>query len=140
MLSLCCRSQNTLFLIICSAEDLFTLNCNKFRMVYKVDGNPQLDSRDWSMYSNILKVVNEETYRNICDITHLINIALFENLSSKIYFKQLWLKWAMTDLERREILICSGKQFNKKSKTIQEEFLRRQSKLCPTINIDMNGA
>ena len=24
-------------------------------MVYKVDGNPQLDSRDWSMYSNILK-------------------------------------------------------------------------------------
>ena len=23
-------------------------------MVYKVDGNPQLDSRDWSMYSNIL--------------------------------------------------------------------------------------
>ena len=25
-------------------------------MVYKVDGNPQLDSRDWNMYSNILKV------------------------------------------------------------------------------------
>ena len=24
-------------------------------MVHKVDGNPQLDSRDWSMYSNILK-------------------------------------------------------------------------------------
>ena len=24
-------------------------------MVYKVDGNPQIDSRDWSMYSNILK-------------------------------------------------------------------------------------
>ena len=24
-------------------------------MVYKVDGNPQLDSCDWSMYSNILK-------------------------------------------------------------------------------------
>ena len=23
-------------------------------MVYKVDGNPQLDSCDWSMYSNIL--------------------------------------------------------------------------------------
>ena len=23
-------------------------------MVYKVDGNPQLDSSDWSMYSNIL--------------------------------------------------------------------------------------
>ena len=55
MLSLYCRPQNTLFRIICSTEDLFTLNSNKFRMVYKVDGNPQLDSRDWSMYSNILK-------------------------------------------------------------------------------------
>ena len=43
--------------MICSAEDLFTLNSNKFRMVYKVDGNPQLDSRDWSMYSNIFKIL-----------------------------------------------------------------------------------
>ena len=43
------------FVIICSAEDLFTLNSNKFRMVYNVDGNLQLDSHDWSMYSNILK-------------------------------------------------------------------------------------
>ena len=25
-------------------------------MVYKVGGNPQLDSRDWSMYSNILNM------------------------------------------------------------------------------------
>ena len=56
MPSLYCRTQNTYLLtIICSAEDLLTLNSNKFRMVYKVDGNPQLDSRDWSMYSNILK-------------------------------------------------------------------------------------
>ena len=55
MLSLYCRTQNTSFVIICSAEDLLTLNSNEFRMVYKVDGNPQLDSRDWSMYSNILK-------------------------------------------------------------------------------------
>ena len=31
------------------------LNCNKFNIVSKVDGNPQLDSRDWSMHSNILK-------------------------------------------------------------------------------------
>ena len=31
------------------------MNSNKFRMVYKVDGNPQLDSSDWSIYSNILK-------------------------------------------------------------------------------------
>ena len=44
------------FVFICFAEDLFTLTSNKFRMVYKVAGNPQLDSRDWSMYSNILKV------------------------------------------------------------------------------------
>ena len=28
-------------------------------MVYKVDGNPQLDTCDWSMYSNILKCVTE---------------------------------------------------------------------------------
>ena len=55
MLSLNCRTQNTLFRYYCSAEDLLTLNSNKFRMVYKVDGNPQLDSPDWSMYSNILK-------------------------------------------------------------------------------------
>ena len=54
MLSLYCRTQNTCFVIICSAEDLLTLNSNKLRMVCKVDGNPQLDSRDWSMYSNIL--------------------------------------------------------------------------------------
>ena len=52
MLSLYCR---TLYIvIICSAEDLFTLNSNKFRMVSKVNGNPQLDSGDWSIYSNIL--------------------------------------------------------------------------------------
>ena len=55
MLSLYCRTRNTLFRFICSAEDLFTLTTNKFRMVYEVDGNPQLDSRNWSMYSNSLK-------------------------------------------------------------------------------------
>ena len=49
------------FVIICSAEDLFTLNSNKFRMVYKVDGNPQLDSRDWSMYANILNLLKLQT-------------------------------------------------------------------------------
>ena len=27
---------------LCSAEDLFTLTSNKFRMVSKVDGNPSL--------------------------------------------------------------------------------------------------
>ena len=55
MLSLYCRTQTLYFVIICSAKDIVPLNSNKFRMVYKVDGNPQLDSRDWSMYSNILK-------------------------------------------------------------------------------------
>ena len=43
------------FVFMCFAEDIFTLTSNKFRMVYKVDGNSQLDSRDWSMYLNILK-------------------------------------------------------------------------------------
>ena len=57
MLSLYCQTQNTLFGFICSVEDLFTLTSNKFRMVYKVDRNPQLDSRDWSMYSNVLNAI-----------------------------------------------------------------------------------
>ena len=48
MLSLYCQTQNTLFRFIRSAEDLSTLTSNKFRMVYKVDGNSQLDSGDWS--------------------------------------------------------------------------------------------
>ena len=47
--SLYTAELKTLYFVICSAEDLFTLNSNKFRMVYKVDGNPQLDSYDWSM-------------------------------------------------------------------------------------------
>ena len=55
MLSLYCRNQNASFRFICPAEDVFTLTSNGFRMVYKVDGNPQLDSRDWGMYSDILK-------------------------------------------------------------------------------------
>ena len=48
-----------------SAEDLFTLTSNTFRMVYKVDGNPQLNSRDWSMYSNVIKILffNEYNYQ-----------------------------------------------------------------------------
>ena len=53
--SLFTAELKTLYFVICSAEELFTLNSNKFRMVYKVDGNPQLDTCDWSMYSNILK-------------------------------------------------------------------------------------
>ena len=58
MLSLCClyvvKIKPLYFVFICSAEDLFTLTSNKFRMVHNVDGNPHLDSFDWSMYSNIL--------------------------------------------------------------------------------------
>ena len=57
MLSLYCQLKTLYFVFICSAEDLFTLTSNKFRMVDKVDGNPQLDSRDWSMYSNILNTL-----------------------------------------------------------------------------------
>ena len=45
------------FVFNCFAEDLFKLISNKFRMVCKVDGNLQLDARDWSMYSRILKVI-----------------------------------------------------------------------------------
>ena len=49
MLSLYCQTQNTL-VIICSAEDRFTLNSNKFRMDYNNNNNKkrshtQLDSR-----------------------------------------------------------------------------------------------
>ena len=41
------------------------MNSNKFRMVYKVDGNPQLDSRDWSMYSNIFNRIEANTHGTI---------------------------------------------------------------------------
>ena len=40
------------------------LTSNKFRMVYKVDGNPQLYSSDWSMYSNILKRLISGTFND----------------------------------------------------------------------------
>ena len=49
MLSLHSGTQNTLFRYDLLCRGYFTLNSNKFRMVYNVDGNPQLDSRDWSM-------------------------------------------------------------------------------------------
>ena len=55
-MSLYTAELKTLYFVICSAEDLFTLNSDKFRMAYKVDGNPQLDTCDWSMYSNILEL------------------------------------------------------------------------------------
>ena len=48
----------TLYLVFnCSAEDLCKLISDRFRVVCKVDGNLQLDSRDWSMYSSSLKLV-----------------------------------------------------------------------------------
>ena len=74
MLSLYCRTQNTYFVITCSAEDLPTLNSNKFRMVYQVDGNPQLDSRDWSMHSKILKT------NILLDLNKLLKTIHFPNL------------------------------------------------------------
>ena len=55
MRSLYCRTQFVLFALL---RIFITLTSNKFRMVYKVDGNPQLYSRDWSMYSNHLKLKN----------------------------------------------------------------------------------
>ena len=58
MLSLYYRNQNTLFCFNCFAKDLFTLTSNEFKMVCKVEGNPQLDSRYWSMHSNILDKQN----------------------------------------------------------------------------------
>ena len=84
MLSLYCRSQNTLFRFICSVEDLFTLNSNKFRMVHEVDGNPQLDSRDWSMYSNTLK-----SSRGIINIINQDRpcITVFHNIGCRLYGK-----------------------------------------------------
>ena len=42
-------------------------------MVYKVDGNPQLDPRDWNMYSNILKpdiVIKGKIGVSIIDIAY----------------------------------------------------------------------
>ena len=33
-------------------------------MVYKVDGNPQLDTCDWSMYSNILNEDQSDRFRD----------------------------------------------------------------------------
>ena len=42
-------------------------------MVYKVDGNRQLDSRDWSMYSNILnKSFSEGCFPDILKIAKMI--------------------------------------------------------------------
>ena len=37
-------------------------------MVYKVDGNPQLDSPDWSMYSNIFNGQNYRFFDNFLEI------------------------------------------------------------------------
>ena len=38
------------------------MTSNKFRMVYKVDGNSQLDSRHWSMYSNTFKAASKSFF------------------------------------------------------------------------------
>ena len=49
-LSLYTAEIKTLYLVFnCSAEDLFKLISDKFRMVCKVDGDLQLDSRDSSL-------------------------------------------------------------------------------------------
>ena len=48
-------------------------------MFYKVDGNPQLDSRDWSMYSNILDTYCMKTcallhFEHKNDVTIIVNL------------------------------------------------------------------
>ena len=58
MLSLYFEITTLYFVFNCFAEDLFTLTSNKFRKVCDVDGDPQLDSRDWSMHSDILEDVH----------------------------------------------------------------------------------
>ena len=58
--SLCNAEIKTLYFVFNSfADDLFKLISNKFRVVCKVDRNLQLDSRDSSMYSSILKDTDE---------------------------------------------------------------------------------
>ena len=49
------KSKHFILFFTYFAEDLFTLNSNKCRKVCKVDGSPQLHTRDGSMYLNILK-------------------------------------------------------------------------------------
>ena len=56
------------------------MNSNKFRMVYKVDGNPQLDSRDWSMYSNILTEKSSDHFIDLRNLKFLTNFDV--NLTS----------------------------------------------------------
>ena len=88
--------------MICSAEDLFTLNSNKFIMVYKVDGNPQLDSRDWSMYSNHPYL--PATRNTICEISPKKKLLLMSNLDQylieckpQLHLGALSYNWAQSD-------------------------------------------
>ena len=60
MLSLCFRNQNILFrfhLLCQGSAKGFSLTSNKFRMVYKVHGNPQPDSRDWSILKTLITLL-----------------------------------------------------------------------------------
>ena len=54
-------------------------------MVYKVDGNPQLDSRHWSMYSNILKSNEFQNIHKGSHTTETISIFDVSILSSKCW-------------------------------------------------------
>ena len=81
------------FVFICSAENLFVedsfaLTRNKFRMVYKVDGNPQLESRDWSMYSNIFKFLKEVKPHSL-DIEKAFDNIWHNGLQYKIFQQDL---------------------------------------------------
>ena len=41
-------------------------------MVYEVDGNPQLDSRNWSMYSNTLRKRDSDSENESLKVIALI--------------------------------------------------------------------
>ena len=62
-------------------------------MVYKVDGNPQLDTCDWSMYSNILK-------------------SLIKTPTSQIFFEKLLnlsgINWAIIYMIPQKVMIESS--------------------------------
>ena len=55
-------------------------------MVHKVDGNPQLDTCDWSMYLNILKVVRNKTLK----ISIIDNFFLSVDGNETLYSYTTW--------------------------------------------------
>ena len=87
-------------------EHLFTLNRNKFRMIYKVDGNPQLDTCDSSMYSNILKLnISGFRAKSTYTLANTVNVIYF----SMLMFKRF--DYGIKACMRGKIFIYSDTQF-----------------------------